>query len=70
MPNLIESLGYIKCYSWSSLRPVKSPSNSIRYNVRQSNVDHEDLNQQRSSEKRPDFPKHLLVRKDKIKPNI
>ena len=59
MPNLIESLGYIKCYNWSSLRPAKSPSNSIRYNVRQSNVDHEDLNQQRSSEKRPDFKPNI-----------
>ena len=28
MPNPVESLGYIKCYSWSS----PSPSNSIRYN--------------------------------------
>ena len=34
MPNSIESLGYIKCYSSSSPRPVKSPSNSIRYNCR------------------------------------
>ena len=28
----MESLGYIKCYSSSSSRPVKSPSNSIRHN--------------------------------------
>ena len=32
MPNPVKSLGYIKCHSSSSLRPVKSPSNSIRYN--------------------------------------
>ena len=32
MPNPIKILGYIKCYSLSSHRPVKSPSNSIRYN--------------------------------------
>ena len=30
LPNSVESLGYIKCYSSSSARPVKSPSNSIR----------------------------------------
>ena len=32
MPTSVESLGYIKCYSSSSPRPVKSPSNSIRQN--------------------------------------
>ena len=32
MPNSVKSLGYIKCHSSSSPRPVKSPSNSIRYN--------------------------------------
>ena len=32
MPNPVKSLGYIKCYSLSSPRPIKSPSNSIRYN--------------------------------------
>ena len=30
MPNPIKSLGYTKCYSLSSPRPVKSPSNSIK----------------------------------------
>ena len=46
MPNSVKSLGYIKCYSLSSPRPVKSPSNSIRHNstVRGSAVDKEDLN--------------------------
>ena len=34
MPNPVESLGYIKCYSSSSPRPVKCPSNSIRYNYK------------------------------------
>ena len=32
IPNPVENLGYIKCYSSSSPRPVKNPSNSIRYN--------------------------------------
>ena len=32
MPNPVKSLGYIKCHSSSSPRPVESPSNSIRYN--------------------------------------
>ena len=32
MPNSVESLGCIKCYSSSSPRPIKSPSISIRYN--------------------------------------
>ena len=32
MPNPAKSLDYIKCYSSSSPRPVKSPSNSIRNN--------------------------------------
>ena len=32
MPIPVKSLGYIKCYSSSSPRPVKSSSNSIRCN--------------------------------------
>ena len=32
MLNSVESLGYIKCSSSRSPRPVKRPSNSIRYN--------------------------------------
>ena len=32
MPNPVKSFGYIKCYSSSSPKSVKSPSNSIRYN--------------------------------------
>ena len=32
MPNPVKSLGYIKCHSSSSPRPVERPSNSIRYN--------------------------------------
>ena len=33
MPNPIETLRYIKCHCYiSSLRPIKSPSKSIRYN--------------------------------------
>ena len=34
MPNSIEYLGYIKYYSSSSPRSVKSPSNSVRYNCK------------------------------------
>ena len=32
MPNPVETLGYIKCYNYSSPRPIKSYSNYIRYN--------------------------------------
>ena len=32
MPNSVKSLGYIKCYSFSSPKPVKWPSNFIRHN--------------------------------------
>ena len=52
--NSLESLGYIKCYSSSSSRPVKSPRNSIR-SVRRSAVDQEDLKPYWKSEKRPHF---------------
>ena len=31
MPNPVKRLGYIKCHSLTSPRPVKSPTNSIRY---------------------------------------
>ena len=34
MPNPVKSLGYIKCYSSTSPKPVKSPSNSITYNYK------------------------------------
>ena len=34
MPNPVKSLGYIKCYSSINPRPVKSPSNSFRYNCK------------------------------------
>ena len=32
MPSSVKSLGYIKCYSSGSPRPVNSPSNYIRHN--------------------------------------
>ena len=32
MSNPVESLEYIKCYSWSGPKPIQSPSNSIRHN--------------------------------------
>ena len=36
MSKPVRSLGYIKCYSSSSPRPIKSPSNLIRYNCQKS----------------------------------
>ena len=36
VPNLIGSLAYIKCFSSSSPKPVKSFSNFIRYNCQKS----------------------------------
>ena len=32
MPNAVKTLGFVKCYSSSSPKCVKSPGNSIRYN--------------------------------------
>ena len=55
MPNSVESLGYIKCYSSSSLIPVESPSNCIRYTVRRSAVDRQDLKPYWKLEKQPHF---------------
>ena len=43
IPNFVESLGYIQCYSSSCPRPVKSSSDSIRHNFRRSAVDGEDV---------------------------
>ena len=51
MPNFIKSLGYIKCYSSSSPRPVKNPRNFINTAVRKSAVDREDLTPYWKSEK-------------------
>ena len=31
MPNLVETIGYVKCYSSSNPTPIKNPGNSIRY---------------------------------------
>ena len=42
MPNPVESLGYIKCYSLSSLRYIKSPILS-HTTVRRSAVDWKDV---------------------------
>ena len=39
MPNLAQSLRSLKCYSSSSPKPIASPNNSIRYNVRRSVVE-------------------------------
>ena len=41
--NPVESPKYIKCYSQSSPRPIKSSRNSVRYNCQKSAVDREDL---------------------------
>ena len=32
MSNPVKSLGYVKCYSLNSPRPIKSPGNSITQN--------------------------------------
>ena len=39
MPNPAESLGYIKCHSSSSPRPIKNPRNFIRTTVQRSAFD-------------------------------
>ena len=51
----VKSLRYIKCYSSSSPRPVKSPSISKGTDVRRSVGDREDLKLYWKSEKRPHF---------------
>ena len=51
MPNLGKSLGYVKCYSSSSWRPVKIPSNLSDTTVRKSAVDWENLKPYWKSEK-------------------
>ena len=56
MSNPVKSLGYIKCYSLSSPRPVKSHSNSIKYNCQKSAVDRVDLQPYWKSEKGPHSP--------------
>ena len=43
LPNPVESLGYIKCYSSSSPRPVKALAILLYTTVRRSAVDQEDL---------------------------
>ena len=43
MPNPIKNLEYTKCYCSNSHRFIKSLGNSIRYTVRRSTVDQEDL---------------------------
>ena len=66
MSNPVKSIGYIKCHNLSSPRPVKSPSNYIRYllkaltiisdtTVRRTAVDQEDLKAYWKSEKRSHF---------------
>ena len=55
MANSVECLEYIKCYSLSSPRPVKNPSNSIRHTVRRYAVDLEDLKPYWKSEKEATF---------------
>ena len=61
IPNSIKSLGHIKCHSWSSLRPIKSPSNSLRHNCQKSAIDREDLKPYWKSEKRPYFFRESTV---------
>ena len=44
LPNFIKSLGYIKCYSFSSPRSVKGPATVSDTTVRRSVLDLEDIN--------------------------
>ena len=55
MPNPVKILGYIKCYSTSSPRPVNNPNNLSA--IRGSAVDREDPKPYQKSEKRPHFSK-------------
>ena len=55
LQNPVKSCGYIKCYSSSSLRPIKSPSNSIRYNCL------EDLQLTKKSQNHTAYQKNLAV---------
>ena len=61
MSNPVESPGYMKCHSLSSPRPVKSHSNSIRYQCQRSAVDREDLKWCWESEKRPHFSRWSTI---------
>ena len=51
MPNPVKTLGYIKCHSSSSPRPVKSPAILLDTTVRGPAVDLEDLKPYWKSEK-------------------
>ena len=60
MTNPVKSLEYIKCYSSSRPRPVKSASNSIRYNCQKIFSFQKDLKLYWKSEKDQQFY-HLQV---------
>ena len=60
--NPVKSLGYIKCYSSSSPRPVKSPSNSIRYNGKKVCSSSRRPKTILKSEKGPHFSRWLTIR--------
>ena len=61
MPNSVESIGYIKCYSSSSPRPVKTAILSDT-TIRRSAVDQEDLKSYWKSEKRSDFSRWSTIK--------
>ena len=55
MPNSVESIGYIKCYSSSNPRPVKTLAILSDTTIRRSAVDQEGLKSYWKSEKRSHF---------------
>ena len=59
MPNPVKNLRYIKWYNSSSLRPIKSLINSMRYNWRQSAVYQDNLKLYWKSDKTPYFLRWL-----------
>ena len=52
-PNSVESLGCIKCYSWSSPRPIKNLAILLEAIIRRSIVDWEGLKPYLKSGKMP-----------------
>ena len=61
MPIPVKSLGYVKCYSSSSSRPVKGPAVVSDATVRRSGADQEDLKPYWKSAKRPHFSRWSTV---------
>ena len=61
IPNHVESLGYIKCYSSSSPRPVKAQTITSDTTFKRSAVDLEDLKPYWKLEKRPHFSRWSTI---------